>query len=636
MRICPPVFVGSNPPNRKQLEEVLIVRKQRVAAALNWLRQNNSLYQHVDIDMNKINELPQSDISAAIWEMMDIQSSPDTRRSGYVNDPLATDQTPLEQNDSIPLVTSGVVDINGTNVTPEDVKEYIMKNMFKEDKITFLPTSNPKKYVIPRSSKPTNEYFNPNLLLGLFPTLFPYGCGAIEDLSRPIKVAFRKHIHDPRINTLLKGIKTVGGHVHGSCQSRAALRTQIHALIYKKGLPSIFMTVNPADTYHPLAMYFAGVNMDLDKLVADDYPTAYQRAEKVARHPVAMAKFFNVIITNLLETIIGGGVLGPVKAHFGTVESQERGTLHFHVLIWLKHDLTPAQMTENIQNEEFRTNLIEYLEDIIKEDVDNFRATSRNEDSSEGEYETSMETDDEVQTGCRTPPAVQYDWNSCYIPLTPVDLSKYGLSTPRTSTVEDAKALVYYITDYITKSSLSFYDTLHLIQKGAKSLKTNIPNGVIEQAYRLILRCYNTIGSQCALSGAQVASYLMNWPDHYTGDKFENLFLIGIERYLQSCLDHNREKEMHVSGSPFEIHEMDKERGTDSIDYEENKNEEGFLVQKSTNDNYVLVNTRIDYECRPTEMETDCLYAFVNKYQKNRKCKTEKEFDSQTATQVNL
>ncbi|CAF1380112.1 unnamed protein product [Didymodactylos carnosus] len=91
---------------------------------------------------------------------------------------------------------------------------------------------------------------------------------------------------------------------------------------------------------------------------------------------------------------------------------------------------------------------------------------------------------------------------------------------------------------------------------------------------------------------------------------------------------------MHVSGSPLEIHEMDKECGSDSIDYEENKIEEGFLVQKSTNDNYVLVNTRIDYECRPTEIETDCLYEFVSKYQKKRKSKSEKEFHSQTATEA--
>ena len=57
-----------------------------------------------------------------------------------------------------------------------------------------------------------------------------------------------------------------------------------------------------------------------------------------------------------------------------------------------------------------------------------------------------------------------------------------------------------------------------------------------EKSRRLILRCYNTLASQQELSGAQVASYLMGWPDHYTTHEFANLFLIGIENYLQATL----------------------------------------------------------------------------------------------------
>ena len=64
---------------------------------------------------------------------------------------------------------------------------------------------------------------------------------------------------------------------------------------------------------------------------------AYRRAEVVASHPVATAKFFHVLINNILNTMIIGGVLGPVKAYFGTVESQGRGSLHLHLLIWLDH-----------------------------------------------------------------------------------------------------------------------------------------------------------------------------------------------------------------------------------------------------------------------------------------------------------
>ncbi|CAF5191788.1 unnamed protein product, partial [Rotaria sp. Silwood1] len=67
------------------------------------------------------------------------------------------------------------------------------------------------------------------------------------------------------------------------------------------------------------------------------------------------------------------GVLGPVKAYFGTVESQGRGSLHLHLLIWLDHDMKPADMKEKIQYATFRNKLKAYLEDIIKEDLDDFK-----------------------------------------------------------------------------------------------------------------------------------------------------------------------------------------------------------------------------------------------------------------------
>lgn len=105
----------------------------------------------------------------------------------------------------------------------------------------------------------------------------------------------------------------------------------------------------------------------------------------------------------------------------------------------------------------------------------------------------------------------------------------------------DAKALVYYITDYVTKSSLSFHDTFSLVLKAVQSfekqkLNSDTSLNAEEKSRRLVLRCYNTLASQQELSGVQVATYLMGWPDHYTTHEFVNLFLIGIENYLQAML----------------------------------------------------------------------------------------------------
>ena len=108
-------------------------------------------------------------------------------------------------------------------------------------------------------------------------------------------------------------------------------------------------------------------------------------------------------------------------------------------------------------------------------------------------------------------------------------------------TDSDAKALIYYITDYVTKMSLCFHDTLSLVQKCMTSIadpshRMNQQNA-IEKSRKLILRCYNAIASQQELSGVQVVSYLMNWNDHYTIHKVQDLFLIQTERYLQTQLN---------------------------------------------------------------------------------------------------
>ena len=57
----------------------------------------------------------------------------------------------------------------------------------------------------------------------------------------------------------------------------------------------------------------------------------------------------------------------------------------------------------------------------------------------------------------------------------------------------DAKALVYYITDYVTKMSLSFHDTFALVQKSITSFKNfssqTDKESAIERSRKLILRC---------------------------------------------------------------------------------------------------------------------------------------------------
>lgn len=121
-------------------------------------------------------------------------------------------------------------------------------------------------------------------------------------------------------------------------------------------------------------------------------------------------------------------------------------------------------------------------------------------------------------------------------------------------TGSDAKALVYYITDYVTKSNLAFYDMYTLAQQGIQSLErqehSNTTDTVVEKSRKLILRCYNMIASHQEVSGVQVASYLMNYGDHYTTHSFRNLFLFSIESYIQTALIKARQTEKYIQDDP--------------------------------------------------------------------------------------
>ncbi|CAF1202328.1 unnamed protein product [Adineta ricciae] len=510
-------------------------------------------------------------------------------------------------------------------------------------------------------------------------------------------------VTNPRINMLMKHIRAVGGSVMGSAYSRSALRSQIHSLIFNQGLPSIFMTINPADIHSRIALYFAGVDLDLDKILPEKIPSTYERAQIIAAHPVATARYFNVLISSILQCMVEKGLLGPIKAYFGTVENQGRGSLHLHILMWLDHDLTPTQLKKSVENEEFRNGLIGYLEDIIKQDLSNFTSDASSIDILENQQSITSDRFDrtdpilnEMITGAAnenanrsestvtnlfpsmmpTPKPLMSNFAlyfkkdiiqlvcssnihkhtaTCYkysktntnpicrmrMPrriekVSSIDIesgeiklkrlhetinnfNEYIISACRSNmdikyifSGSDAKALVYYITDYVTKSSLSFHDTFSLVLKAVESfekqkLHIDASLNAEEKSRRLVLRCYNTLASQQELSGVQVASYLMGWPDHYTTHEFVNLFLIGIKNFLQATLTEAQLEHQHQTEDV-----VDQESEQTCMETEEH-----FLLQPDeTKTKYVYVNARVDYQYRSAALDNMCLYDYMRFYRK--------------------
>jgi hypothetical protein len=164
---------------------------------------------------------------------------------------------------------------------------------------------------------------------------------------------------------LIRDLDHVAGPVKGSNTSKKWMRNEIWSLIYHRGAPFWYITISPADVKHPLCIYFAD---NKEKFEVEILP--YDECMRlICRNPVAGACFFDFLVKLFISDILGfdsqhSGLYGNANAYYGTVEQQGRLTLHLHMLIWLKGNLTPQEMREKIldQNSDWKKCLISWLE----------------------------------------------------------------------------------------------------------------------------------------------------------------------------------------------------------------------------------------------------------------------------------
>jgi hypothetical protein len=168
---------------------------------------------------------------------------------------------------------------------------------------------------------------------------------------------------------VMSDLESVGGHVKGSATSKKHMRNEIWSLISYMGAPSWFITLSPADSKHPICLYFA----DTDVEFKPDIRLPDETYRLVANNPVAAARFFDLMCKSFIKHVLGvgtkhPGIFGETAAHYGTVEQQGRLTLHLHALVWLKGSLTPQEVRDRImdRSSDFQKKMVEYLEAVHK------------------------------------------------------------------------------------------------------------------------------------------------------------------------------------------------------------------------------------------------------------------------------
>jgi hypothetical protein len=753
------VFVGSSEPTREWLLEKarpLIIRTEKVRAALIWLKQNNPLYKDIIIDHDVLDSWPAGEHLFPATIQVQAPTHENT------NEGSRYDQSSCEmcgrgpeqscQCDSAHTTeffqNVVVSDIEVTTATSAQMTTAALKHL-KSGK-GFIKVGHEAQFA--------NSYTDEHLFPLLYPTLFPYGCGGFELSTRRVKVDLRaqaRHyfrLADRRFQThysflftvfnilqrravnegarlkvkqdhfnrfaseyaqitsseidealayhqsylspqssreftpavrkvenLLKHVNLVSTKVAGTTASRLKMRNEIRGMMMDLGLPSFFITINPADVYSPVIRVLAGEDIDIDAFSSEGSFSYRDQAVKVARNPFIGAKFFDSYMKAFFKHLIGdrwengneiGGLLGHATGYYGCVEAQGRGTLHCHMLIWLDGSLDPHEICERILNRqdfEFKDRLVAFIDDVIHNGIPELPSESatscvpsvgvhpcsrrpllRRAPGSE-RVKDMHNLVRSCQCHCHRKTCFKYDKQRCrfdldpdyYIPVTSVsretgeliyrilngmvnnynpemlEVLRCNMDIKFVGSGVSAKGILYYITDYITKSPLKTDAAYAALQQAIKRLEegtSSHPLSDLDKAKMVLIKCANQMIARQQLSAPQVSSYLMGYGDHYTNHVFRSLYWPSFESYIvkseESAGWSNPEPSNHDQTDSLEG-ALEDETQVEMLSSDE------VLLSTDDNSNLIpLAGQCADYIYRSSQLNSVCLWDFVAEYEK--------------------
>jgi hypothetical protein len=228
---------------------------------------------------------------------------------------------------------------------------------------------------------------------------------------------------------------------------------------------------------------------------------------------------------------------------------------------------------------------------------------------------------------------------SCYNELLSFCL-KSNVDIKHIGSGEGAKALVFYVTDYVTKAELPVHIGLAAIQ-----LAMNRTDAILEDMRKkenteqkppsLLVKVLNAIMGRVEVSHQQVMSYLVGGGDIYSSHQFETTLWNDIERYLDKphSLVNEEEDLTMESDTADSDNETNQERETECRRLEEEervetlscdtdvfdggdlpvRGEELFSIEANEDEEVTVSNHIRDYVMRPSSgpISSMCFYDFM-------------------------
>ena len=161
------------------------------------------------------------------------------------------------------------------------------------------------------------------------------------------------------------------------------------------------------------------------------------------------------------------------------------------------------------------------------------------------------------------------------------------------------KAVVLYVSDYITKTSLkthTIFDSIRSVfHKNSEMIGGSLPNK--EKSRRLMTKVVNLLSARAEMGAPMICMYLLGNPDHYTGHSF-------VPFYWQSFVTQAREVFINETESQTEIQKV-------------------ALIKRKGR--IVGLSPVYDYIYRSPELENICLYDWIKSYTRKKVRQTVKK-----------
>ena len=178
----------------------------------------------------------------------------------------------------------------------------------------------------------------------------------------------------PGVRKLLKVLKIGGGSIKGAFQLGTKNSKELRSYMNVLGQPNLYVTINPNDFTQPLLVRWA---TGLHQAADDDVPEFMEKINGlrvVAENPDVAARVFHHIMCAFFACLVccrtaGGGVFGDIIGYYACPECQGRGTLHCHIVLWLRGAGSTNGLVSALNSDEFKSRFLTFINAICARTV---------------------------------------------------------------------------------------------------------------------------------------------------------------------------------------------------------------------------------------------------------------------------